>query len=82
RALGLPQPRYAHVPVVLDAQGEKLSKQTRAPALEPAEALTDLAEALAFLRHPPPAEVVASGREDLLAWAVQRWTLTALSGTQ
>lgn len=82
RALGLAQPRYAHVPVVLDANGEKLSKQTRAPALEPADALTDLEEALAFLRHPPPADVVASGREDLLAWAVQRWTLTALSGTR
>lgn len=78
RALGLPQPRYAHVPVVLDAQGEKLSKQTRAPALEPGNAVADLAEALAFLRHPPPTDVVASGREDLLAWAVQRWTLAAL----
>ncbi|MDQ6629201.1 MAG: tRNA glutamyl-Q(34) synthetase GluQRS [Pseudomonadota bacterium] len=31
--LGLPTPRYLHTPLVLDAAGEKLSKQTGAPAL-------------------------------------------------
>lgn len=73
RALGLPQPDYAHVPLVLDAQGEKLSKQTRAQALEPANARADLAEALTFLRHPPPADAVTAGRDALLAWAVANW---------
>jgi glutamyl-Q tRNA(Asp) synthetase len=34
RALGLPTPRYLHVPVVTNAQGKKLSKQTGAPALD------------------------------------------------
>lgn len=33
RALGLPQPVYMHLPLVLDANGEKLSKQTGATAL-------------------------------------------------
>lgn len=73
RALGLPQPDYAHVPLVLDAHGEKLSKQTRAPALEPADALADLAGALTFLRHPPPADALTAGRDALLAWAVANW---------
>lgn len=73
RALGLPQPDYAHVPLVLDAHGEKLSKQTRAQALEPANARADLAEALTFLRHPPPADAVTAGRDALLAWAVANW---------
>jgi glutamyl-Q tRNA(Asp) synthetase len=34
RALGLPTPRYLHVPVVRNARGEKLSKQTGAAALD------------------------------------------------
>jgi glutamyl-Q tRNA(Asp) synthetase len=32
--LGLPQPRYLHVPVVANADGEKLSKQTGAQAFD------------------------------------------------
>ncbi|HET9024770.1 MAG TPA: tRNA glutamyl-Q(34) synthetase GluQRS [Burkholderiaceae bacterium] len=42
RALGLPRPRYLHVPLVVNDRGEKLSKQTLAPALDtdaPLEAL-------------------------------------------
>ena len=33
QALGLPTPRYLHVPVAIDAHGNKLSKQTGAHAL-------------------------------------------------
>lgn len=78
-ALGLPRPRHAHVPLVLDAQGEKLSKQTRATALDPAHAVADLVEALTFLRHAPPAEVVMEGRDALLDWAVRHWRIERLT---
>lgn len=54
RRLGLPTPAYAHVPLARAANGQKLSKQNLAPALEPAEALTDLKRALAFLGEPVP----------------------------
>ena len=47
-ALGLPTPRYLHTPLVLGADGEKLSKQNGAQALD----LSDAARALrAAARH-------------------------------
>jgi len=71
------QPRYAHVPLVLDGQGEKLSKQTLARPLEAAGAVPDLTRALRFLNHAPPAEVIAAGRDALLAWAIGHWKLAS-----
>lgn len=49
RKLGLPSPRYLHIPIVTNASGEKLSKQTGAIALDPKQALPLLLEAARFL---------------------------------
>jgi glutamyl-Q tRNA(Asp) synthetase len=48
--LGLPTPRYLHVPVAVNAQGEKLAKQTGAHAVTPT--WDSLREALRFLGQP------------------------------
>ena len=64
--LGYPTPRYLHVPVVTDAAGEKLSKQTRAPAILPGDAAA-LRQALRWLGHYPPPEA------EPLAWAIANW---------
>jgi glutamyl-Q tRNA(Asp) synthetase len=45
RALHLPTPQYLHTPLVLDARGDKLSKQNGAPALDTTEPLAALNEA-------------------------------------
>ncbi|MDQ1832552.1 tRNA glutamyl-Q(34) synthetase GluQRS [Massilia scottii] len=53
--LGVPTPRYLHVPVVRNADGEKLSKQTGALAVAPdneGQALRALQAAAAFLQLP------------------------------
>jgi glutamyl-Q tRNA(Asp) synthetase len=49
RLLGARTPRYAHVPVVLNAAGEKLSKQTGARPLDLADPKAELARARRFL---------------------------------
>ena len=51
--LHLPTPAYLHVPVAINAAGEKLSKQTRALAL-PDDALAALIAAWRFLDQPAP----------------------------
>lgn len=47
--LGLPSPRYLHVPVVIGEDGEKLSKQNGARALDSGKVLAELASAAAHL---------------------------------
>lgn len=49
RLLGARTPRYAHVPVALNAAGEKLSKQTGARPLDLADPRAELARARRFL---------------------------------
>ncbi|OXI74059.1 tRNA glutamyl-Q(34) synthetase GluQRS [Burkholderia sp. AU31280] len=49
RCVGVPTPAYLHVPVVVDANGEKLSKQTGATALERHDPLPALRAAAAHL---------------------------------
>jgi glutamyl-Q tRNA(Asp) synthetase len=49
RLLGYPQPRYLHVPIAANANGEKLSKQTGARALDPSRRDELLPRVLAFL---------------------------------
>jgi len=49
RLLGARTPRYAHVPVALNASGEKLSKQTGARPLDLSDPKAELARARRFL---------------------------------
>lgn len=55
-ALGLALPAYLHIPVMANAAGEKLSKQTLATPLNVTTAIDNLSRALAFLgQNPIPA---------------------------
>lgn len=49
KALAYSTPRYLHLPLVVDAAGQKWAKQTGAPALDHAQARTNLHRALALL---------------------------------
>ncbi|HUX30833.1 MAG TPA: tRNA glutamyl-Q(34) synthetase GluQRS [Thiobacillus sp.] len=73
--LGLPTPSYAHVPLVINAAGQKLSKQTLAPALPETGRSAILAQALAALGHPPPAELTGAEPAELLAWTAAHWKI-------
>ncbi len=73
QALGLPTPRYAHLPVAVNAAGEKLSKQTLAPAIDASEGGRVLVAALRFLGHPPPLELAAAPAAEVLGWGAGAW---------
>ncbi|NLD13841.1 MAG: tRNA glutamyl-Q(34) synthetase GluQRS [Gammaproteobacteria bacterium] len=78
QCLGYPQPRYAHLPLALDGEGKKWSKQRLAPALKPAEASHLLWLALRFLGQPVPAGLDGAPVAELLAWGVANWSLAAV----
>lgn len=65
RTLGLPTPRYLHTPLVLGANGEKLSKQNGAQALDLADPAAALQAAARMLGLP---EAAGSPAERLAQW--------------
>lgn len=73
--LGLPRPRYLHLPVAVNARGEKLSKQTRAAPIDSEHAAAALVSALRFLGQEPPRDLVAAGTGAILEWAVENWRI-------
>ncbi|MGC2048968.1 MAG: glutamate--tRNA ligase family protein, partial [Gallionella sp.] len=71
--LGLNTPAYMHLPVVVNAQGEKLSKQTLAKPVETVNAASTLFYALVFLRQQPLDELRLNTVEEILTWAIANW---------
>ena len=65
KCLGLPTPRYLHTPLLLGANGEKLSKQNGAQALDTSDPLAALNLAASVLGLPQQTGVVAQ--------ALERW---------
>lgn len=72
--LGLPTPRTLHLPVAVNAAGEKLSKQTGAL---PADSRA-LVAALDFLGLAPPSALAGASARELLAWGIAHWNIARL----
>jgi len=75
--LDLPTPHYLHLPLALDREGKKLSKQAGSIAVDPANPLPALQEAFRFLGQVPPGQAV-SNVEEFWLWARQHWTVSRI----
>ena len=80
RLLQLPTPRYAHIPILANHQGQKLSKQNLAPAIDDQQPVQNLLAALRFLGQTIPDKRFAHPHE-LLAWAARHWCIEAIPKT-
>jgi glutamyl-Q tRNA(Asp) synthetase len=76
RALGFHTPRYLHVPVAIDAHGNKLSKQTHARPL-PEMPVPALLAAWHFLDQLPPTQTPTSV-EEFWRFARRAWQVARL----
>ncbi|MCB1874487.1 MAG: tRNA glutamyl-Q(34) synthetase GluQRS [Chromatiales bacterium] len=80
RSMGMPTPGYAHLPIALNELGQKLSKQTHAPALARNRILPTLRIAWRFLgQEGVPGDLLAT--EDFLAWAATHWDIGRVVGS-
>ncbi len=73
--LGLDRPAFAHLPVAVDADGRKLSKQTLAQPVDDGDPAPALAAALAFLGHAPTPAAARGGLQGLWRFAHAEWRL-------
>ncbi len=79
RALDYPIPHYAHIPVACGDNGQKLSKQNLAPALDLDDPQSNIWRALSWLRQNPPESLRRASVKEMLAWGIEHWNITALS---
>ncbi len=79
-ALGRPEPRYAHLPLVCEPDGAKLSKSKRTYIGKHEAPARELWDILSLLRQKPPTELARESLEALWAWAIAHWRLEALRG--
>ena len=75
QCLGMATPSYAHVPVAVNAAGEKLSKQTKATAVEPTEGLAVLCRVMRFLGQAAYPDGTGGSLRDFWRWAVASWDM-------
>jgi glutamyl-Q tRNA(Asp) synthetase len=83
RALNLPAPRYAHLPLVVEEvaeKPEKLAKSRRSVALDPHAAGALMSLALRLLNHPPPEELERAAAPSVLEWAIRSWNPGTVRG--
>ena len=73
--LGYPTPGYAHLPVVVNAAGEKLSKQTLAAPVDALAPVFALQSALGFLGQNPPPALAKASLAETWEWAHAHWSL-------
>jgi glutamyl-Q tRNA(Asp) synthetase len=75
--LGVPTPTYWHLPIVVNAQGQKLSKQTGAAPVSAGDSGVAV-RALELLGLTVPTELRGEPSRSLWQWAQERWQIESL----
>ena len=73
RALNYQEMSYAHIPIIVDEKGQKLSKQSFAPSIETDRASQAIYKALTFLGQAPPTEIEKESPKSQLQGAIGTW---------
>lgn len=80
RLLGAPLPQFGHLPLAMQVNGQKLSKQNHAKAIDSKLASRNLWRGLEFLGQNPPADLADVSTAECLDWALHHWQRRAVHG--
>ncbi len=78
--LGFPKPDYMHIPVAVNADGQKLSKLTGATGIDINNPGPEIYKALEALGQQPPDGLGAAGLPEIWRWAIDHWQTGPLKG--
>ncbi|MEM9103570.1 MAG: tRNA glutamyl-Q(34) synthetase GluQRS [Pseudomonadota bacterium] len=82
QTLGWKAPKWCHLPLVLDDEHKKLSKQNHALAINPLTPSQNLWDALQLMRQNPPEALQQLPTQEIIEWAISNWRLSALPNHQ
>lgn len=78
QTLGQPEVSYLHLPLAMDDNGNKLSKQNHATAIDINNPKPALLKAMTFLGFDIPEDIKASEIAEILRWGCENWRLEQL----
>ncbi len=73
--LGLPEPEYAHVPVLTEADDAKLAKSRRSVRADAQAPLRQLLAAFCLLGLTPPQRLARASLDEAWDWAIAHWRI-------
>lgn len=76
--LGISQPAYAHIPLLVGRNGSKLGKSSGARPLEACKRSAQLCACLRLLGQEPPGILETGSVARVMRWAVDNWSLQAV----
>ncbi len=78
----LPIPRFLHIPIIVNEQGQKLSKQTGAAAVDIRNRSTVLIQALNDLGQLVPKKLESEPIKQIWSWAIKHWNVDNIPKTK
>ena len=78
----LPIPRFLHIPIIVNQQGQKLSKQTGAEAVTTLNKSAVLVQALNDLGQLVPKKLESESLKQIWSWAIQHWNVDNIPKTK
>jgi glutamyl-Q tRNA(Asp) synthetase len=78
--LGAALPTFGHLPLAINPDGQKLSKQNHAKPVTVKEASRNLWRALEFLGQNPPTDLAHMPAKEVLDWGLHHWDRDRISG--